>query len=107
LGALLTGVFATRVTAARPTASLLGLIEGGSLLNAQVVAVLVTWALAIAATFVILKGARRGDGLRVGQSEEIQGLDVTPARRRRLYFHLTLGSFEERWPKPQSGVCLE
>jgi ammonium transporter, Amt family len=80
LGALLTGVFATRATGA--TFSIdggkpLGILEGGPLLVAQIAAVVITWALAIAMTFVILKVLDATMGLRVSQSEEIQGLDLS------------------------------
>ncbi len=80
LGAILTGVFATRATGA--TTSLdqgktLGLLEGGSLLTGQIAAVLITWGLALAATFVILKVLDAVMGLRVSQAEEVQGLDLS------------------------------
>jgi Amt family ammonium transporter len=80
LGALLTGVFATRATGATFAADngkLLGLLEGGPLLAAQMAAVAITWVLAVAATFVILKVLDVAMGLRVSESEEIQGLDLT------------------------------
>jgi len=77
LGAVLTGVFATRATGATTDGKLLGLLEGGTLLGAQIVAVAITWALAIGATFVILKVLDATMGLRVSQSEEIQGLDLS------------------------------
>jgi Amt family ammonium transporter len=80
LGAILTGVFATRATGA--TASIdqgaaLGLIEGGGVLKAQLIATGITWVLAIAATLVILKLIDVTLGLRVSKSEEIQGLDFS------------------------------
>jgi len=80
LGALLTGVFATRATGATvgiDGGKPLGLLEGGPLLAAQIAAVLITWVLAIAATLVILKVLDAVMGLRVSPSEEIQGLDFT------------------------------
>jgi Amt family ammonium transporter len=77
LGAVLTGVFATRATGAFPDGKLLGLLEGGNVLPAQILAVLVTWVLAAAATFVILKVLDAVMGLRVSQTEEIQGLDFS------------------------------
>jgi Amt family ammonium transporter len=82
LGAILTGIFATGATGATADpvtnkCELLGLLEGGSLLTAQLVAVAITWALAIGATFVILKLLDAVMGLRVSQTEEIQGLDLT------------------------------
>ncbi len=47
LGAILTGVFAVRATGAVIGGQPLGLIEGGSLLKAQLLAVLAGWGLAI------------------------------------------------------------
>jgi len=77
LGALLTGVFATRATGAFSDGKLLGLLEGGKVLTAQFIAVAVTWALAIVATFAILKVLDAVMGLRVSQSAEIEGLDLS------------------------------
>jgi Amt family ammonium transporter len=75
LGALLTGVFATReVTGA---AEPLGLIDGGPLLTHQILATIATWALAIAGTFLLLKILDAAMGLRVSRAEEIQGLDLS------------------------------
>ena len=80
LGAILTGVFATRavtdpaISGGKP----LGLIEGGqSLIVGQLAAVAVTWLLAIVGTFIILKVLDAVMGLRVTQQEEIQGLDLS------------------------------
>jgi Amt family ammonium transporter len=81
LGALLTGVFATRMTGG--TVALdkgeraLGLLEGGTLLTGQLAAVALTWILAAVATFVILKVIDAVIGLRVSQTDEIQGLDLS------------------------------
>ena len=77
LGAVLTGVFATRATGAFPDGKPLGLIEGGTVFYAQLLAVAVTWGLAIVGTFVILKVLDAVMGLRVSQTEEIQGLDLS------------------------------
>jgi Amt family ammonium transporter len=82
LGALLTGVFATRATGATfdvpgCRGQLLGLLEGGSVLKAQVIAVLATWALAIVVTFIILKVVDATIGLRVSREAEIEGLDFS------------------------------
>lgn len=77
LGALLTGVFATRATGACSDGKLLGLLEGGPLLRAQCVAAITAWALAIVGTFVILKVVDVAIGLRVGRQAEIEGLDVS------------------------------
>jgi Amt family ammonium transporter len=80
LGALLTGVFATRVTGATESiarGARLGLFEGGTLLAGQIVAVIVTWILAAGATFLILKLVDAVIGLRVSADDEVQGLDLT------------------------------
>jgi ammonium transporter, Amt family len=77
LGAVLTGVFATRATGAFPDGKLLGLLEGGKVLTAQIIAVAITWVLAIAATYVILKALDAVMGLRVSQAAEIEGLDLS------------------------------
>jgi ammonium transporter, Amt family len=77
LGALLTGIFATRATGACDDGKLLGLIEGGTLLKGQITAALVAWGLAIAGTFVILKVLDIVMGVRVSRQAEIDGLDVS------------------------------
>ncbi len=78
LGAILTGVFATRATGAIIDNRLpLGLLEGGKVLSAQIIAVLITWGLAIVATFVILKVLDATIGLRVSRQAEIEGLDFS------------------------------
>jgi Amt family ammonium transporter len=80
LGAILTGVFATRAVSQpvlNPNGLPLGVTEGGSLLMGQVVAVVVVWAYAIVVTFVILKVLDAVMGLRVPANDEIQGLDLS------------------------------
>jgi Amt family ammonium transporter len=75
LGALLTGLFAQK--AINPAGND-GLLFGNpSLLGTQVVAVAATWAYAIVATFVLLKILDAMMGLRVEESEEDEGLDVS------------------------------
>jgi Amt family ammonium transporter len=55
-----------------------GLIDGrAQLLAGQAAAVVATWVLAIAATFVILKVLDATMGLRLRREEEIQGLDLS------------------------------
>lgn len=76
LGAILTGVFATRAIGATTDGKPLGLLEGGNLLMPQIVAAAITWALAIVATFIILKVLDATMGLRVSSQDEIQGLDL-------------------------------
>lgn len=78
LGAILTGVFATRaVQDVGGTHKPLGLLEGGPILTAQVISAFGTWALAIVVTFVLLKVLDVTMGLRVSRDEEQQGLDIT------------------------------
>jgi Amt family ammonium transporter len=77
LGAILTGIFATRATGGAPGSEPLGLLEGGSVLTAQVVGVAVSWGLAIVATYVILKVLDAVMGLRVSRADEIEGLDLS------------------------------
>ncbi len=76
LGALLTGVFATRAVQDLNDGQPLGLIEGGSLLKGQLVATAVTWVFAVVVTFVLLKLIDATVGLRVKTQDEIQGLDL-------------------------------
>jgi ammonium transporter, Amt family len=78
LGAILTGVFATRaVQDVYATHKPLGLLENGSILKAQIIAAFGTWALAIVVTFVLLKVLDVTMGLRVSHDEELRGLDLT------------------------------
>jgi len=77
LGAILTGVFATRATGAVAGSEPLGLLEGGSVLTGQVIAVVITWVLAIVGTYVILKVLDALMGLRVPRTAEIEGLDLS------------------------------
>jgi Amt family ammonium transporter len=80
LGAVLTGVFATRTAsdAALWKGEPMGLVDGNSsLIVGQIVAVLVTWVLSIVATFVLLKILDVTMGLRVTKEEEQQGLDLS------------------------------
>jgi Amt family ammonium transporter len=78
LGAILTGVFASRAVLQLDGTNALGVVEGGQrLIIGQIVAVAVTWVLAIVGTFIILKVLDATMGLRVTQHEEIQGLDLS------------------------------
>jgi Amt family ammonium transporter len=83
IGALLTGVFATRLINpifkdSSGNALPVGLIDGNGhqLLN-QLVAVIVAWVLAAVGTLVILKVVDWVVGVRVTEEHEIQGLDVS------------------------------
>lgn len=84
LGAVLTGVFATRAVNAvagenaAGEANPVGLIDGNlSLLFAQIAAIAVTLVFAAVVTWVLLKILDATMGLRVPQEDETQGLDYT------------------------------
>jgi Amt family ammonium transporter len=77
LGAILTGVFATRAVSDMDHGDPLGLIEGGHILKGQLIATAVTWVFAIVATFILLKILDSTIGLRVSQQQEMQGLDLS------------------------------
>jgi len=77
LGAVLTGVFATRACWNIAEGEPLGIVEGGSVMTGQLVAIGVTWIFSIVATFVILKVLDIAIGLRVSESDEVQGLDLS------------------------------
>jgi Amt family ammonium transporter len=76
VGALLTGVFATRAVQNLNNGEPLGLIEGGTLLKGQLIATGVTWLFAMVATFILLKILDATMGLRVPTQTELQGLDL-------------------------------
>jgi Amt family ammonium transporter len=83
LGALLTGVFATRLVndawkdaAGHPMA--LGLADGhGAQVLNQAIGCLVAWVLAAVGTLVILKICDMAVGLRVSRDQEVEGLDLS------------------------------
>jgi Amt family ammonium transporter len=77
LGAILTGVFATRAVLPGATGPV-GLLEGNSsqIVN-QTIGVAAAAGIAIVGTFIILKVLDVVMGLRVTQDEEIQGLDLS------------------------------
>jgi len=79
LGAVLTGVFATRHAALTTVSGgkELGVLEGGPLLMPQIGAAAVTIGYSIIVTFVILKVLDLTMGLRVSQQDETQGLDYS------------------------------
>ncbi|MGD1091422.1 MAG: ammonium transporter [Bryobacteraceae bacterium] len=78
LGALLTGVFATKeindVLSGKP----MGFVDGNpsQVLN-QAIACVVSWALAAVGTFIILKICDAVTGVRVTPEQEIEGLDLS------------------------------
>jgi Amt family ammonium transporter len=77
LGAILTGVFATRAAADLNGGNPIGLLEGGTLLYGQLIATAVTWGIAIVGSVVLLTVLKATMGLRVTRDEELQGLDQT------------------------------
>jgi len=77
LGAVLTGVFATRATGAYPDGQLLGLLEGGTLLQGQLRALLVAWGLAAVGGYALLKIVDVVIGVRVPRVAEVEGLDLS------------------------------
>jgi Amt family ammonium transporter len=77
LGAILTGVFATRAAWNIDNGNPIGLLEGGTALKGQLVAVAVTWVFSIVVTFIILKVVDLIVGLRVSERDEVLGLDVS------------------------------
>lgn len=77
LGAVLTGVFATRAAWDIAGGEKLGLLEGGTVLTGQVVAVVITWVFSIVATLIILKVLDVVVGLRPSEQDERIGLDMS------------------------------
>jgi Amt family ammonium transporter len=78
LGAVLTGVFATRAAWDIDEGKMLGLIEGESrVFIGQIVAIVVTWIFSIVGTFILLKVLDAVMGLRVSEQDEVRGLDVS------------------------------
>ncbi len=77
LGAILTGVFATKAVWDIGGGKDLGLLEHGDVFLAQVKAAALTWFYAAACTFLLLKVLDIVMGLRVSQQDEVQGLDLS------------------------------
>jgi len=78
LGAILTGVFATKEVNDLMNGKPMGLVDGnpGQVGN-QAIAVLIAWVLAIVGTLIILKVCDVLTGVRAGSQEEIEGLDLS------------------------------
>jgi len=96
IGALLTGVFATRLINplfkdARGNALPLGMIDGnyGQIMN-QAVGVLVAIALAVVGTYIILRVVDFAIGVRVSAEQEVQGLDLTQHGEEGYYWEVSL-----------------
>src|SRR3954468_16626897 len=81
LGAILTGVFATRAVSNLANGKPLGLIEtggwSGSVMTGQLIAIVATWVLSVIGTVIILKVVDLILGLRVTSRDEVLGLDVS------------------------------
>jgi Amt family ammonium transporter len=83
LGAILTGVFATRAVSDLAKGQPLGLMEGGGVLKAQIVAVIATWILSIVATFIILKIV---DAIVASRSRKRSSASMSRSMRRKATF---------------------
>lgn len=78
VGAILTGVFATRLVADPGGTRAFGLVDGNAMqVVNQLLGSLLTWVLAAVATLVILKICDVLVGVRVEPEHEIQGLDLS------------------------------
>jgi len=78
LGALLTGVFATKAVNDVWNGKAMGVVDGnGSQVLNQLAGIGVAWVLAIAGTFIILKICDAVTGVRVTAAQEIEGLDLS------------------------------
>ncbi len=78
LGAILTGVFATRACWNIDGTNTLGLYEGQSrVFIGQLAATAVTWVFSAVVCFILLKVLDATMGLRVSKDEEITGLDLS------------------------------
>jgi Amt family ammonium transporter len=78
LGAILTGVFATRACWNIDSGAELGLIEGGKkVFMGQLAAVGVTWVFSIVATVIIFKVIDAVMGMRATEEAEVRGLDIS------------------------------
>ncbi len=78
VGAILTGVFATRLVADPQGSRAFGLVDGNAMqVVYQLLGTILTWVLAAVATLVILKVCDWLVGVRVEPEHEIQGLDLS------------------------------
>lgn len=78
LGAILTGVFATKAINDGFDGAPMGLLEGNmSQFFNNILGALLTWVLAAVATYIILKIIDATIGLRVDEADELEGLDLT------------------------------
>jgi Amt family ammonium transporter len=93
VGAILTGVFAVYAIngPAAYTGGKLGLLEGGPALTAQLIATGITWVLAAVGSFILLKITDVVTGLRVVESDEFDGLDLSQHGERGYNFDEEFG----------------
>jgi Amt family ammonium transporter len=77
VGAILTGVFATKAVNDLRAGKPMGLIDGnpGQVIN-NLIGAAIAWGLAIVGTWIILKVCDAVTGLRASDQEEIEGLDL-------------------------------
>ena len=100
LGAMLTGVFATRACWDIDAGNPLGLIEGGKrVIVGQIAAVAVTWIFSIVATMIILKVIDIAMGLRISPKAKL-AVWISPITAKKAIF-----SFRAKLPLSQQG-CL-
>ena len=78
VGAILTGVFATKEINDLRMGKPMGLIDGnpGQVIN-NLIGVLIAWGLAIVGTWIILKVCDAVTGVRADEQSEIEGLDLS------------------------------
>jgi len=78
LGALLTGVFATKEVNDMRMGKAMGMVDGdaGQIVN-QAIAIAISWGLAIVGTLIILKICDAVTGVRVETQHEMDGLDLS------------------------------
>jgi Amt family ammonium transporter len=78
LGALFTGIFAVGAVNLPGTyTNVTGLLEGGGALKNQLIATVITYVFAIVGSLVLLKIVDVVLGVRVSETEEREGLDIT------------------------------
>lgn len=77
IGALLTGVFANSFWNSNMNGNFNGLWFGGKQLGNQAIATVITWAIAAVGAFILLKIVDLVLGLRVSESDEFDGLDIS------------------------------
>ncbi|MGZ4833756.1 MAG: ammonium transporter [Terriglobales bacterium] len=95
IGALLTGIFASRMVNpmfhdAQGNASAVGLIDGNwRQVGNQLAGIAIAWVIAIVGTLIILKVVDLVVGLRVSAEDEAQGLDLTQHGEEGYYWEAT------------------